>query len=177
MCVQLTGELLLCVLVCACSAGAANAGPPAGAVPTFSVTCLPELTQFLLDTAPSAANLEALAAAGGAAAAAASSPDASPSSSSDAMSSIDGLEPGSIALLGWSLRSGSMDSMSGTDSDDDAVLLAGGVGVPLDPSSPGAPAPGLDFFDFLVEQGAVKTATTSFPRMGECLDRSVKTVC
>jgi hypothetical protein len=67
------------------------------------------------------------------------------------------------------LRSGSMDSMSGTDSDsDDAAVLAGGVGVPLDPRSPGAPAPGLDFFDFLMEQGAVRTATTSFPRMGEC---------
>lgn len=163
--------------MCPSLAGAANAGPPAGAVPTFSVTCLPDLTQFLLDTAPSAANLAALAAAGdaaastaaAAAAAAADSPVASPSSSTDALSSIDGLEPGSIALLGWSLRSGSMDSMSGTDSDsDDAAVLAGGVGVPLDPRSPGAPAPGLDFFDFLMEQGAVRTATTSFPRMGEC---------
>lgn len=125
------------------------------------MTCLPELTQCLKDTAPTAANLEALAAAGDVTAAAAAG--ISSSSSSDVLSSIDGLQPEAVALLGWSLRSGSLDSMSSTDEDEGAVML-----TPLDPNSPGAPAAGLDFFDVLVEQGAVKTATTSFPRMGEC---------
>lgn len=137
-------------------------------MPTFSVTCLPELSAVLRDTAPTAANLEALAAAGDAAQAAAAAAGAAASSSgSSAVASIDGLEPESVALLGWSLRSGSLDSISSVDSDDEGAPF--GSAVPLDPNSPGAPAAGLDFFDFLVEQGAVRTATTSFPRMGECL--------
>jgi len=142
-----------------CAAAGANSGPPAGAVPTFSVTRLPELTRFLKETAPTATNLEAFAAAAGPATAADGD---SSSSSAGALSSIEGLDAESVALLGWSLRSGSLSS---TDEDDDAVA-AGALQLPLDPNSPGAPALGLDFFDFLVETGAVKTATTSFPRMG-----------
>lgn len=148
---------------CGCAAAGANSGPPAGAVPTFSVTRLPELTRFLKETAPTANNLEALAAAAEPATAADSG--SSSSSGADALSSIEGLDAESVALLGWSLRSGSLSS---TDEDDDAVA-AGALQLPLDPNSPGAPALGLDFFDFLAETGAVKTATTSFPRMGGCL--------
>lgn len=156
-------------LLCLSVAGAAASGPPAGAVPTFSVTRLPELTQVLKDTAPTAANMAPMAAAGteptaAAAAAATAGSIASSSTSSDALSSYDGLESGNVALLGWSLRSGSMDSMSSMSSgEEDSGVLE----MPLDPHSPGAPAAGLDFFDFLVDQGAVRTATTSFPRMGE----------
>lgn len=145
-------------------------------MPTFSVTRLPELTQFLQETAPTAANLEAIAAAGEAAAAGAEALAASSRSSSsrtaDALSSLDGVDPSSIDLLGWSLRS--LGSMSSTDEDDDAAAAGILGGLPLDPNTPGAPAPGLDFFDFLVEQGAIKTATTSFPRMGECSNTSVQ---
>jgi hypothetical protein len=150
-----------------CCAGAAASGPPAGAVPTFSVTRLPELTQVLKNTAPTAANMAAMAAAETepTAAAATAGSIASSSTSNDSLSSIDGLDPGSVALLGWSLRSGSMDSMSSMSSGEED---SGVLGMPLDPHSPGAPAAGLDFFDFLVDQGAVQTATTSFPRMGEC---------
>jgi SAM-dependent methyltransferase len=50
-------------------------------------------------------------------------------------------------LLGWPLR-----------------VAKGEV---LDAAAPGAPAPGLDFVDFLVEQGALQMATCSFPKMGE----------
>lgn len=154
----------VCVL-CVCFAGSTS-GPPPGAVPTFSVTGLTQLTQVLRSTAPTADNLQTLAAS--AAGAAASVASSSSNSSFDATSSIDGLDAEQISLLGWSLRS--QDSLSSTDDDDDegaAMNAAEGLIGALDPSSPGAPAPGLDFFDFLVEQGAIKTASTSFPRMGE----------
>lgn len=36
----------------------------------------------------------------------------------------------------------------------------------LDPSTPGAPAQGLDFVDFLLDYGFIRTASCSFPRMG-----------
>jgi hypothetical protein len=61
-----------------------------------------------------------------------------------------------LGLLGWSLRS---SSESGSDDDEAASLW-------LDPTAPGSPAAGLDFVDWLVEAGALCTASTSFPRMG-----------
>lgn len=125
-------------------------------MPTFSVRSLPELTRVLLDTAPSPpSSLEA---------AADSSSSASSGSVGDALRSIEGLEADSIAMLGWPLRS--LASTSSTDSDDDDAAAAFAAQLLLDPCAPGAPAPGLDFFDALVELGAIQTATTSFPRMG-----------
>ncbi|KAF8065826.1 haloacid dehalogenase-like protein [Scenedesmus sp. PABB004] len=111
--------------------GGAAAAPPPGAVPTLSVGGLDELRRFLIDSAPT----------GGAA---------------------DGaLDPSSLGLLGWSLRS---ESESESESDDDG----GAAGLPpwLDPTTPGAPPPGLDFLDALVGAGHVTLASTSYPRMG-----------
>uniref|UniRef100_A0A383VST6 Methyltransferase domain-containing protein n=1 Tax=Tetradesmus obliquus TaxID=3088 RepID=A0A383VST6_TETOB len=118
-----------------------NIGPPAGAIPTFSVSSLVELRQFLQDTAPSSSGVQGL--------------DFSSSSSSSSSSSIDN---SSLGLLGWSLRS---SSESESDDDESAAAMSW-----LDPTAPGNPAAGLDFVDYLVDAGALCTASTSFPRMG-----------
>eukprot|EP00775_Hariotina_reticulata_P013404 gene13404-13532_t len=63
----------------------------------------------------------------------------------------------------WGLQPGKL-LMSCSDSDDESD---GGAAEPVrDPSTPGAPAPGLDFVDWLVDNGALVTASCSFPRMG-----------
>lgn len=116
-----------------------NIGPPAGAIPTFSVSSLVELRQFLQDTAPSSSGVQGL--------------DLSSSSSSS-------IDSSSLGLLGWSLR-----SSSESESDDDESAAAAAMSW-LDPTAPGNPAAGLDFVDYLVEAGALCTASTSFPRMG-----------
>jgi hypothetical protein len=66
------------------------------------------------------------------------------------------MDSSSLGLLGWSLQS---SSESESDDDEAAQLW-------LDPAAPGNPAAGLDFVDYLVEAGALCTASTSFPRMG-----------
>ena len=108
-----------------------NLGPPAGAIPTITVTKLPELEEILQKTAPGAAG-------------AASDGIASSSSSQNQQQEH---EEKYRHLLGWPLRV----------SEDEV----------LDPAAPGAPAPGLDFVDFLTEQGALQMASCSFPKMGE----------
>eukprot|EP00878_Enallax_costatus_P040110 GHUV01046100.1.p1 GENE.GHUV01046100.1~~GHUV01046100.1.p1 ORF type:complete len:315 (+),score=113.05 GHUV01046100.1:3-947(+) len=115
-----------------------NLGPPAGAIPTFTVNSLTQLTDFLLRTAP------------------VSDIDTAAISSSSTVGSLDD-SSSSLGLLGWSVRS----TMSESESDDDEL----GVLI-LDPSAPGNPAPGLDFVDWLVQQGAITIASCSFPRMG-----------
>lgn len=124
-------------------------GPPPGAIPTFSVNSLTQLQDFLLNTAP-VSNVEGLTA---------DIRGQSNSGASGSDSSIDGMLSSSnsrLGLLGWSVR-----SVSESESDEeDAGLLY------LDPTAPGSPAPGLDFVDFLIQQGAITTASCSFPRMG-----------
>lgn len=112
--------------------GAANAGPPPGAVPTITVHSLQELNDILLRTrrAPGDANGVTGDAAGD--------------------DTDDELEP----LLGWRARVGGAEGAAAV-----AAALA-------DPLAPGAPAPGLDFADYLIHMNAMCIASTSFPRMG-----------
>lgn len=114
----------------------------AGAIPTFSVNSLVQLRQFLVDTAPKS-DVQGLETAAAAVAGASSSDGASDSSS--------------LGLLGWSLR-----SSTESESDDEEASAP----LWLDPSVPGNPPAGLDFVDFLVHSGALRVASTSFPRMG-----------
>ncbi|KAI8468343.1 MAG: HAD-like domain-containing protein [Monoraphidium minutum] len=58
-------------------------------------------------------------------------------------------------LLGWRARA--------AGAEDPAAVAAE---LAADPLQPGAPAPGLDFADYLIGMNALCIATTSFPRMG-----------
>lgn len=119
----------------------AAAAPPPGAVPTFAVRGLDELREKLLATAPGATNTD----------------DNASSSSTN----------GSLGLLGWSLSSESEDDEVAVGSAEGAAAGAALQRWWLDPTAPGAPAPGLDLVDALVDElHVLRCATTSFPRMG-----------
>ena len=123
--VDLLCSLCFCVAVAGGGneVGGNNTAPPPGAVPTFSVSSLTELRQFLLETAPG----------GGDTSMDASSSSSSSNGSEKVVGSVEELDSSRMQLLGWRLQS---SSESDDEHDSDAVDP-----VPH-PSSPGAPAPG-----------------------------------
>lgn len=58
------------------------------------------------------------------------------------------------ALLGWRAR---------VAGGEDPLTVAAAL---MDPTQPGAPAPGMDFVDYLIDMSALCVASASFPRMG-----------